>query len=142
MLSNHEKEVQKWNTVKSKGGMRPDTFCEFPRMMYKARKKNGPPLVIDPYDEPWSMGNCQIVKDETERNRLWRQGWRDNPAEAIAQFLEDERNVADEAAHRHYLDRNMSEKAKAEAAAVDSESFGHVPEVPEGRKKPGPKPKE
>jgi hypothetical protein len=130
------KELAKWN--------KPYVYNAFPRMMYKARRRpDGVVSVFEADDarlggqigsgvaEAWTRGCQKTVNDEAEQRRARDEGWRETQDEALKHFHELEKFVADAAAHRAHEDRNMSEKAKAEAAAHEEETFGHVAEVPE-----------
>lgn len=145
----YRQEMERWN--------KPYTFQEFPRMVYRARKRpDGVVTVFETVDarclepgenpapgkaEQWSRGNYMEAKDATEFQKAMESGWRPDPQAALEFFHAREQSIADAAAHRHYEDRNMSERAKAEAAAIEGESSEHLPEIPEARRKPGPKPK-
>lgn len=125
------KEQRRWNTPKSQGGMRPDHFEEFPKMVYKARRPDhgGPILAIDPRDERFSEQNCKTVGNEQEERHALEHGWRASPAEAVAHAVALEDAVATAAAERQNADKRLGERARAEAAAVDDASSEHVPEV-------------
>lgn len=144
MESNYAKELARWDAPRRAGGMRPDSFEAFPAMVYKARRAGvGPYVVVDPRDEQWTMANCLTVQSPEMLDRALKQGWRQSPQEAIEYAVAEDKRIADEAAARAYSDRNLSEKARAEAEAYEAQSFEHVPEIPSAplRKKPGPKPK-
>lgn len=133
--SNYSRELARWNTPKSQGGMRPDGYEPFPKMLYRAkRREDGVVRVID-HTDPNHTRQCKlVVRSESELEKAKRDGWRESQAEALAAFERAERLKADEAAHRHYDDRNMSERARAEAEAVEAENPLHTPEIPEKRK--------
>lgn len=137
--SHYAKEMAKWNKPRSQGGMRPDGFEPFPKMLYRARRPDsgGPILCVDPRNEQWSTANQHTVGNEAELERAMREGWRKSPQEAIAyaQGLEDD--IANAAAHRAYEDRNMGEKAKAEAQAADEATAEHLPEIQEAPRRRG-----
>lgn len=134
--SNYAKELRKWDLPKSQGGMRPDSFQMFPKMVYRARRPDsgGPILSVDPRDEKFSAQNQLIVNSESEWTKAKDNGWRDTPQEAIAYANSLEDAVSMAAAHRAHEDKRMSEKAKAEAAAADAETAEHLPEIPEKRR--------
>jgi uncharacterized membrane-anchored protein len=140
------KELRRWNTPRSQGGMRPDRHEEFPAMVYKARRPDsgGPILSNDPRNESWSAQNQLIVKNERELEKALSDGWRRDPQEAIAHANALEDAISTAAAHRAYEDRNMSERAKAEAKVADEATADHMPEIPEKpkrkytRRKPAP----
>jgi len=126
------KEMAKWN--------KPYKYEPFPKMLYKAQRlPNGHVSVAETDDgifggQPGSAETfsttCQMtVQDETELTRAIEMGWRDNPNGAMEFFEEKEKALAASAAHRAYEDRNMGEKATAEASAADAETAVHVAEV-------------
>jgi hypothetical protein len=129
--SNFAKEMRKWDTPRSQGGMKPDGFLRFPAMLYKARRPDsgGPILSVDPRNESFSGSNQMTVNDQGEEERAIREGWRKSPEEAIAfaQSLEDA--VSNAAAERQNADKRLSAKARAEAEAVDASTAEHVPEI-------------
>lgn len=148
--SHHAKELRKWDMPKSRGGMRPDSFQMFPKMMYMARKRaNGqwatsepePPSFGYEKDTDWNRA-CQAaahfteschrtVQNEREYDQARGQGWRDTPDEAMAYREALDNEIDRAAAHRAYEDRNMSERAKAEAKVVEDSTPDQVPEIPE-----------
>ena len=119
----------------------------YPKMLYRAQQRP---------DGVWSVGEtmdrmfggqpgsaeqftntCQtIVKSEEEHRKAKDNGWRDTMGEAMDYQRGLEKAVADAAAFRHYEDRNMSEAAKAEAAAADDATMDHVAEVPRKHGRP------
>lgn len=127
------KEMAKWN--------KPYQYRPFPKMLYKAQKRpDGVPSVGEARDSAFG-GNpgeaeafsktCQmLVNDETELTRYVEMGWREGPTEALEFFEEREKAFAESAAQRAHGDRNMGDKAKAEAAAVEASTPEHVAEVP------------
>lgn len=136
--SGYKKEMRKWDLPKSRGGMRPDTFQEFPFMMYRARKRQhpdgepyGPFLVLDASDERFSESNTLIVNSEAERERARHEGWRNTPQEAKEYQEGLEHDIAIAAAEHQARVRKMSPKAQAEAAEADEATTQHVPEIPE-----------
>lgn len=138
--SHYSKETSKWDLPKSRGGMRPDSKEEFPKMVYMARRKEdgGPWIVNDPQDEQFSR-TCQLtVNDESQLARALNDGWRETPGEALHYAkVEHPEKVALQTAHRHHDDRRLSPKAQAEAREADESTSEHLPEIPEkprGRK--------
>ena len=147
--SNFGKEMRRWDTPKSRGGMKPDGFERFPQMLYMARELPGsgrwgtnvpePPRYMYATDAAWTNAiaeadkfnrTCQrIVKNEQEYARARDEGWRDSPTDALKHREALDTAISDAAAHRHFEDRKLSERAQAEARAVDEDSFEHVPEV-------------
>jgi len=106
----------------------------YPKMLYKAKKRQGALCVGDPYDEAFSASCQHTVKSEAEKRKANDEGWRDSPTEALQHAEALEKAISDAAAHRAFEDRNMSEPAKAEAAAADAETADHVAEVPAKRR--------
>jgi hypothetical protein len=127
------RELAKWNKTYQ--------FAPFPRMLYRARRRDdGVVSVVENDDrlfggvpgaaEVWSSANQRTVGNESELQAALEQGWRNSPLEAMERFEAKEHAIGEAAAIRNYEDRNMSERAKAEAAAVEAQSFEHVPEIP------------
>jgi len=134
--SAYDKELMKWDTPQSQGGMKPDTFQPFPTMVYKAHQRdNGQWAVSDPFDENWSRRCYVIVRDDAEMRRHLDNGWRHTPAEALEYAERHQRAIADAAAERHFADQRLSEKARREADAADAASNEHVPDVPAPKKR-------
>lgn len=61
-------------------------------------------------------------------------GWAETPEKAVAKRKAAEDEIAVQAAHLAYEDRNLGEKARAERDAADAASEGHLVEVPVKRK--------
>lgn len=148
--SQYSKEMKKWDLPKSKGGHNADGFERFPQMLYKAQE--------DPMDHRFKVSlakdyvsldktlillsaesfnaTCQrTVNDEREYRQAYAEGWRETQAGAMELHEGREQEKAVEAAVRAHQDRNMSEKAKAEIADVESHTKEHVLDVPEARKR-------
>lgn len=160
--SNYANEVAKFEqfhsqyTAGTQPG-RPYTYRPFPKMVYRAERYNGAPACMaaapdplafrDPreFDRAEAMAakfneNCQrIVKDDREYQKAMEEGYRESLAEAIERLVAKDANTSLDTAHRNYEDRNMSEMAKREIAAIEAESGGDpVPEIPESpRRGPG-----
>ena len=128
----------------------------YPRMMFMARKREDGRLMCgapEPhpshFKEPAAYWfeftavdqfnrNCQrVVNSEDEYRQAVDEGWRDDPKEAMAHAQKLEDMISEAAAHRHWQDRNMSEKAKKEAAEADEASDQHLAEIPEKPRKRG-----
>lgn len=158
------KEMAKWEQFPSEytiGGNRPGnpyTFRPYPRMMFMARQTPSgkwdtalqPPAQFGFRDvNEWDRAcmeaqkfteSCQrVVNDETEHKRAKDEGWRDTPTDALDFRNALEKAVGDAAAERNFRDRNMSEKAKEEVAQVEAETFGHLAEIPEAKKRGRPR---
>lgn len=127
------KEYAKWN--------KPWRYEEFPRLLYKAKKRpDGRVSVAETDDklfggnpgaaEQWTRGCYMEVGDEYELQKALELGWRKTQKEALEHFEAKERALGEAAAVRAWEDRNMSEGAKAEAAVVEAETFEHVAEIP------------
>ena len=115
-------ELARWN--------KPYRYEQFPQMLYRAKRRIDGPVIVDPGDQ-----NCKLqVMSENELRGALERGWRERPEEALELFESREQHRGLEAAHRAHDDRNMSERAKAEAKAAEAETVEHVPEVPEKRR--------
>lgn len=143
--STHAKILKQFNTPKSQGGFRCNGFEEFPKLLYMARPHpiSGRYYVALEADElsldrtrtlveaQQFNRSCQLLVETPEmEERALRDGWRKSQAEAMEyreQFVEKQ---AIAAAERNYDDRRMSEKAAAEAKAIEEKIHGHVPEIP------------
>ena len=153
-------EMAKWEqrpTEWTLGGLkpgRPYVFEAYPKMLYMARQTPSGKWSTQ-LEQPSQFGfhdmnewdracqhagrfteSCQrTVRDETEHKRAREEGWRDNPAEAMEFRNALEAAIGEAAAERNFKDRSMSEKAKAESAKAEAEHFGHLPEVPEAKRR-------
>lgn len=137
--SEEGKEYMKWE--------KPYRYEPFPRMLYMARKRpDGVVSVSESNDRLFSIvgqmerpgaaeafnTSCQkVVQDERELAMALEQGWRPSPQEALERFEAKEQAIGEAAANRVWTERNMSEKAKAEAAAVDASTEEHIAVIPE-----------
>ena len=85
------------------------------------------------FAEEFTKANQCEVRDENElKARLESgEGWAEGPQEALAVQEVYAKAISDAAAERNWQDRRMSEKAKAESLAVESEHFGHLGEIKE-----------
>ena len=79
----------------------------------------------------FDVESMEEAKDENHRAHLEASGYRMGRAAAIEYVKELEQMVAVAAAERNYQDRNLSERAKAEAEAVELRTIHHVPVIPE-----------
>ncbi len=157
--SEFDKEMAKWDTPRRMGGYGPDGYEAFPMMLSKAQKKaNGqyavhemPPMrwLYAPGqigDAQWDQAvlmaeeftrRCQrTVRNQQEYERALADGWVVGQEQALAAAESYERAIADAAAHRAWEDRNLSEPAQREVAAVEAETHEHVAEVPRKRGRP------
>ena len=141
-------EVARWERPAS---YRPENH-PFPKMLYKAYKGSDG-VVRCMSTEPRSRhlfisdeqfrsaieeakiftDQCQkTVHDEQEQKQAFADGWRENPLDAIEAAKHWETIIKGEAAaHQAFLDRNMSEKAKAEKKAIEDSTPDILPEIPE-----------
>lgn len=134
-------ELAKWN--------KPYRYEEYPRMLYKAQKRlDGKVLCMETAPHRYGFlddtaymravdaaevftRQCQrTVHSDDERRRAESEGWRATAQEALDYHEQLEQFIGDAAAHRAHEDRLMSDKAKAEAKAVDDATHEHVAEVP------------
>ena len=123
--------------------------AEFPKMLYKANQtRSGKYEVAQTAPERYGFrteqewdhacqsaerftASCQmVINNETEYDRARSSGWRDDPTAALEHQAALEREVSNAAHERNVRDRNMGELAKAESAAVEAGTFGHVGDVP------------
>ena len=148
--SEEGKELLKWDTPRSQGGMRPDRYEPFPKMLYLANKRPDGVVSVGeaddaifgakPGDSPLGAAEqfnlrCQlVVKSEEEMRGALSRGWRNSPEEALARFEDKEKAIGRAAAERHASDAKMSEAAQAEAKKADAATMEHVPEIPEKRR--------
>ena len=149
--SEYGKELSRWNTPKSQGGMRPDGIDQYPKMLYKAQTlPNGKTSVGESNDYAFggALGaaahfnkTCQrIVKSEAEHSLASSEGWKDTPAEALEYVKRLEDFIAEAAAHRAFEERNMSPAALKEASEAEAETHRHLAEIPEKRRERKPTP--
>ena len=136
--SEYSREVERWNIPKRLGGFNADKFEPFPLMVYKAfARENGKVMCGDPRAAGGDVEGeafarrCQLrVKDRSELDRALKLGWAESPDQAIALYEQHQLDISTETAERHYRDQRMSEKARAEASAVDEATHAHVPDLP------------
>lgn len=134
------KELAKWETPKRHGGMGPNGYERYPKMLYKATERQGRAIVNDPWDESISAACQYTVQNESEHLRLKSQGWSDTPLEALDAWEAERKRWADEAANAAHHAARMSEPAQREYRQADEATHEHVVDV-QPRKRPGPKPK-
>lgn len=111
---------------------------------------NGVPITFPPYRyQPYPRAlyhatdpsSPRVVKDEAEERNFLSRGWADSPVTAEQAKERAEKAIATAAAERAYTDRNMSDAAKAEVAALEQATDDHVVDVPAPKKR-GRKPKQ
>lgn len=76
----------------------------------------------------------KVVLSAAEEAHWRARGWFVSPVAAVQAAKALEEDIATAAAHREYEDRNLSEQAKAEIAALEDASEAFVAEVPEKRR--------
>jgi hypothetical protein len=124
-LSEMGRERKRWDLPQRDGGMRPDRFEEYPKMLYRAVEVNGQIVDDDPQD-------CQTLASSADHEaRLKAEGWAETVQEARDAAERQATDVANAAAERHLSDQRLSASARAEAAAADAASGSHLPEIPE-----------
>lgn len=151
--SNYQRELGRFEQFHSKytgdeGPGNPYRYRPFPKMVYIAKKYKGKVLCMAAPPHPLEFANpkeyeraeesaaiftkeCQrIVNDETEYQKAMEAGYRESPSEAVEHAEAREEKKADATAERNWEDRNMSDKAKAEARkAEDAAGAEHLPEI-------------
>ena len=159
------KELAKWNTprnrpiVDSNGdpildpagreimGMGAIGFEPYPKMLYKAKPRNGKAMVLEPLPLSYEYDNekqfeqavlraetmnrqCwRIVHDDTEEKRAHDEGWRTGQKEALDHYEGLQQDMAQAAAEAAHAAQRMSEKARKELAAADDVTHEHVVDV-------------
>jgi hypothetical protein len=113
----------------AEGGKGGAPGTEFPKMLYRADSYEGGPRIAE----------HTIVHDEGQERVAKGQGWCVKQEDAIAGVYARQRELAELAANRAHNDRWMSDKARAEAQAVDETTMAHVAAIPETpiRRTPG-----
>jgi len=158
--TNMSKELRKFEPSATMGTPEdprrgPYRHQEFPKMVYKAQmRKDGKVDVVDPRDENFAQQCTMIVGKGEERSKedplkvvrsaqdnysqdmerlqqVLKDGWSEDPEEAIAKRIKQEDDLAREAAMRAYDDRNMSTKARAEVEVAEAAHDGFMAEKPE-----------
>lgn len=117
----------------SQGGKKEYPFTPYPKMLYRGESADGGPRIAE----------CKTVPDETQERLACGQGWSATQEAALEAVFAQQREFAKLAANRAYNEKWMSDKARAEAQAIDESTMEHLPEIPETpiRRKPGPKPR-
>ncbi len=141
--SEHDRELQKWDTPRSQGGMRPDSFEKYPQALYKAfRNENGKAMcrdlsflysadpVVQARAEAFNK-QCELtVRSEDEYQRARNNGWSDTQEQALDLLERHQRDIAQAAAEAAYSVQRMTDTAKREYAAHDAESEDPAVDVP------------
>lgn len=134
-------ELAKWDTKRSQGGMRPDSFEEYPKMVYRAQKNENGKVLCGDVPPPYATDlqilkadtftkQCQrIVKDEGEERLASGQGWCESPGAAIEAFERQEQEIGNAAAEAKYRAQGMTANAQRELASAEKETAKHVTDV-------------
>lgn len=152
--SEMDKELKKWDTPKRLGGYNTDGFEPYPRMLYKAVKKDsGKVVCLEPAPnlayfqkdadflreeariDASNRANQRIVGSSQEQEQARSQGWRETPALAIEYVEKLEQEMAQAAAEANYASQRMTQKARDERAALEAATDEHVPDVTPAVKK-------
>jgi hypothetical protein len=141
------KELSKWDTPKRLGGMGPNGYEPYPRMLYKAfQRDNGKVLCMEPPPSPYLFSTaeaheracmlaegftkqCQrTVESELEEERAKAEGWRNSPQDALEHYEALQRAIGDAAAEANFAAQRMTPKAQAERKAREAATDKHVSE--------------
>jgi hypothetical protein len=147
--SEYDRELAKWDLPKRMGGYNADGFEPYPRMLYKAhRRENGKVMCMDmdalyggdmaavARAEAFNHA-CQKTVQSDEQYRIAKgQGWSDTPTDAIALHEREAQALATAAAEAAYSVQRMSEKARAEHAKADAATEHPLADVPAPKKAP------
>ena len=117
----------------AEGGRKDAPFSAYPKAMYQAESADGGPRI----------SNFRIVPDESAELLAKGSGWFARQEDALADVPRRQLELATLAANRLHNERWMSDKSKAEAAAIDETTMQHLAEIPETpiRRRPGRPPK-
>lgn len=102
------------------GGRAGAAVTEFPKMIYRGESADGGPRIA----------GCKIVANDADERMALGSGWSVTQEAALAQVTAQQLEFAKLAANRAHNDRWMSDKAKAEARAIDETTMEHLPEIP------------
>jgi hypothetical protein len=91
------------------------------------------------YHETYGIQQPKLVKSDAEQRDLEAQGWTTEPTEMKAANTRYLEGIAQQAAERAYVDRNMGEKAKQEFHAADvANGDEHLLDLPVPKKRGRP----
>lgn len=109
----------------------------FPTTVYRAiRRPDGRIVCVD---VDYLHETTKVVQDRAAYLLATSLGWSDHPTDAMQRKEAEEDQISEDAAVRHFDDRHLSDKAKAEAEEAESHTIRHLPEIPEAPKKGRPK---
>src|SRR5215471_4003255 len=139
------KELKRWDTPRSQGGMRPDTPQMYPFMLYRAWERHGKVMCMDALPmfglTPAELSAAQIevetfnkscqlvVRSESEHAIAKGQGWHDSAKAAVEAYHKQLDEIGNLAAKRAFSDQFMGLKAQEEIRAVEQETHEHVLDV-------------
>lgn len=103
------------------GGRGGAPVTEYPKMLYRGESADGGPRIA----------GCKIVNDESQERMACGSGWSVTQEQALEAVHAQQREFARLAANRAHNDKWMSDKAKAEAQAIDESTMEHLPVIPE-----------
>lgn len=102
------------------GGRKDAPRKEYPKMLYRGESAMGGPRI----------GGYKIVQDEGQEHIARGQGWSVTQEAALEAVGAQELEFARLAANRAHNETWMSDKARAEARAVDESTMQHLPVIP------------
>lgn len=103
------------------GGRGGAPVTEFPKMLFRGESADGGPRIAD----------FKIAANEAHERQLLSQGYSVTQEQALEAVTRQQLEFAKLAANRAYNEKWMSDKAKAEARAVDEATIEHLPAIPE-----------
>lgn len=121
--SEFAKEMIKWEAQGSTmgPGLRPYQRHAFPAWVYRAKREDGKIVFEDPL---W-------VESQVQASNAYSRGYHPDPEAASKGLQATELEIAKQAANRAHHEQRMSPKARAEVAAVEEETSGHLASMPE-----------
>lgn len=146
-MARERAKFEQFPTAYSQQPGRPYTYRPFPKMLYKAERRGGQLVCMEPApqraefrdDKSYQMAEedsrrftekCQRVVSEEEYSRAMEEGWRESPGEAVKEASRREDRFGLDVAHGNFDDRNLSERAKAEKSAAEAEAGEPLAEKP------------
>lgn len=151
--SAYDIEMRKWETPKHQGGFAPDGYEAFPKMVYRAERredKGGKAMCMDMAGALYSTdpvvqaqaeaftAKCQrIVNSAGELDRARAEGWCESPQAALAALETHAQAMATVAAEVQFGVQRMSALAQREHAALDAATDAVLTDVPAPKRRPG-----